>query len=100
MNTKNMATLASISQIQEEHLNHLEIDNLSQNPIFLNALLYDLAILAKAAHQVVLQSSDIMHKVKAKIQQAHNDRLSSELLGGETKFFANNAMARGLKSLI
>jgi hypothetical protein len=50
----------------------------------LNALRYNPEILATTARQVVLQASDIMHKVKAKIQQARNNKLSTELLRVET----------------
>jgi hypothetical protein len=35
------------------------------NTILLNALCYNPAILATAAHQIVLKTSDIIHKVKA-----------------------------------
>jgi hypothetical protein len=36
----------------------------------LNVLKYNPVILATAAHQIVLQTSDIIHKVKATISQA------------------------------
>jgi hypothetical protein len=51
----------------------------------LKALRYNQAILVTAAHQILLQPSDIIHKVKATIQQAQNNRLSTDLLRGETK---------------
>jgi hypothetical protein len=41
------------------------------------------AIMASAVHQIVLQTSDIIHKVNATIQQAQNNRLSTELLRGK-----------------
>jgi hypothetical protein len=61
--------------------------------------------LSPAAHQVVLQSSDFMYKVKATIQQFQNNRLLTELLRGEIvdKIFAfrqASAIARKLKPLI
>jgi hypothetical protein len=56
-----LATLAHISQIKEDHL---EIENLAQNLIILNALRYYPVILATAAHQIVLQTSDILQKGK------------------------------------
>jgi hypothetical protein len=62
----------------------LEVGNLAQDSIMLNALRYNPAILATAAHQVVVQTLGTIHKVKATIQQAQNDRLSTELLKGET----------------
>jgi hypothetical protein len=52
----------------------------------LNALRYNLAILATVAPQVELQTSDIIHKFKSTIQQAQNHRLSTEILRGDTKF--------------
>ena len=78
---------------------------MQQNSIILNALRYNPAILATAAHQVVLKSSDIIHKVKATIQQAQNNRLSTELLRGDTinkiyDFVVSSASARGLEPLI
>ena len=71
----------------------------------LNALQYNRAMLATAAHQVVLKSSDIIHKVKSTIQQAQNNRLSTELLRGDTinniyDFVIKSANARGLEPLI
>jgi hypothetical protein len=68
-----LATLTHISEIQEDHLNHFEIENLTQDSIMLNTPRYNPAILATAAHQVVVQTSDIIHKVKAMIQQAQNN---------------------------
>jgi hypothetical protein len=62
-----LATLTHVSEIQEYHLNHLEIENLTQDSIMLNTLKYNPAILATAAHQVVVQTSDMIHKVKATI---------------------------------
>ena len=41
-------------------------------------------MLASAAHQIVGKSSYIIHKVEATIQQAQNNRLSTELLKSET----------------
>jgi hypothetical protein len=71
----------------------------------LNALRYNPAILATAAHQVVLQTLNIIHKVKATIQQTQNNRLSTKLLRGETvnKFFCyiiESAFAKGMDLLI
>jgi hypothetical protein len=73
-------TLSHITQIQEDHLEHLEIENLTQDSILINAYRYNPAILATAAHQVVLQTADIINKVKSTIQQAQNNRLLRELL--------------------
>ncbi len=78
-----LATLTHISLIQEDHLEHLEIENLTQDSILLNALRCNSVILATAAHQIVLETADIMHKVKSIVQQAQNHRLSTELLRGE-----------------
>jgi hypothetical protein len=71
----------------------------------LNVFRYNPAMLATAAHQVVLKSSDIFHKVKATIQQAKINRLSTELLRGDTinkicDFVVNSAGLRGLEPLI
>jgi hypothetical protein len=62
-------------------------------------------MLATAAHQVVIKSSDTIHKVKAAIQQVQNNRLSTKLLRGDTiykifNFIQNSANRRGLESLI
>jgi hypothetical protein len=82
-------------------LNHLEIYILSHNQIIINAVRYNPAILAKSDPQVVLQSSNIMHKVKAAIKQIWNKRLSTKLLRGEIyDFMEEGAIARGLESLI
>jgi hypothetical protein len=50
---KNIATITHNSQIQEEHLNHLDNESFSQTEIILNAIRYNPAILATPAHQVV-----------------------------------------------
>ena len=39
-----------IAEIQENHLQHLELQNAEQNKIFLNALRYNLAMLATAVN--------------------------------------------------
>jgi hypothetical protein len=96
-----LATLAHINQIKEDHLEHLEIENSNQDAILFNSLRYNPAILATAAHQVVLQTADIIHKVKFTLQQVQNNRLSTELLRGETvnKIFniiKKSASAKGL----
>ncbi len=83
-NVDTLSTLTPIIHFQGEHLEHLEIENLIQDLIMLNALRYNPAILATAADQIVLQASDIIHKVKTTIQEAQNNRLSTELLRGET----------------
>jgi hypothetical protein len=93
-----MAALTHISQIQQEHLNHLETYNFSQNQKILNALRYNPAILATATHQVVLQLS-------ATIQQTQNNRLSTDFLRGETvniMFYFGQAsgIAKGLEPLM
>jgi hypothetical protein len=72
--------LTNISEIQANHLQHQEIQNAEQNNIGLNALRYNPAMPATAAHQVVIKSLDTIHKVKATIQQFQNNRLSTELL--------------------
>ncbi len=82
-NSKNIVTLTHISEIQQNHLEHLELDNAEQNKIVLNALRYNPAMLASASHQIMLKSSDIIHKVKSTIQQVQNNKLSTELLRGK-----------------
>jgi uncharacterized protein with HEPN domain len=62
-----IAVLKHISQIQEEYLEHLELENYFQNKITVKALKYNPAMLATAAHQVVLQSLEIKLKVKSTI---------------------------------
>ena len=62
-NGNNIATLTHISEIQQNHLEHLDLENASENSIMLNALRYNPALLASAAHKVVLKSSDIIHKI-------------------------------------
>jgi hypothetical protein len=57
-----LATLTHISQIQEDLLDPLEMENLTQDSILLNALWYNPAISATAALQLVLQMADIMNK--------------------------------------
>jgi hypothetical protein len=81
--------LTHISQIQEDHLEHSEIENSTQDSVLLNTQQYNPENLARAAHQIVLQNAVIMHKIKSTIQQAQNKRLSTELLRGEAinKFF-------------
>ena len=86
-------------------MEQLDLENASQNSIMLNALRYNPALLASAAQQVVLKSSDIIHKVKSTIQQAQNSRLSTELLRGDTinkiySFVLKSASTRGLEPLI
>jgi hypothetical protein len=58
-----------------------------------------------AAHQVVFKTADVIHKVKAKIQQAQNSRLPTLFLRGDTVnnnfvFIRESASARGLDPLI
>ncbi len=62
-------------------------------------------MLATAAHQVVIKSSETIHKVKATIQQFQNNRLSTELLKEDTinktfYFIQDWAIERGLEPLI
>ncbi len=64
--------MTHISQIQEGYLEHLEIENLTHD-ILLNALGFNPAILATAAHQIVLQTANVINKVKSTIQQAQNN---------------------------
>jgi hypothetical protein len=73
-----LATLTCIRQILEAYLEHL-----TQDSILLNGLRYNAAVLVTAAQQIVLQTADIMHKVKSTIQQAQNNRLSTKILRGE-----------------
>ena len=61
-------------------------------------------MLDAAAHLVVIQSSDIILKVKTTIHQAQNNRLSTELLRGDTgnkinEFVQNSAIFRGIEPL-
>ena len=65
-------------------MEHLEIGNLTHDSIMLNALRYNPAILATAAHQIVLQTSEIIHTVKATILQPQNNWLLTEHLRKET----------------
>jgi hypothetical protein len=65
---------------------HFEIEKFSQNKIVLNALRYNPAILSTATHQAALKTANVIHKVKAKIQQVQNNRLLIELLKGEQNF--------------
>jgi hypothetical protein len=77
--------MTHINKIQENHLKHSELEIASQNKIILNALRYNPAVLATTANQVVIKSSEIIiHKVKATIQQAQNNRLPKKLLQGDT----------------
>jgi hypothetical protein len=64
--------LTHIIEIQENHLQHLEIQNEEQSKIILNALRYNPAMPATAAHKLVIKTSDTIHKVKATTQQAQN----------------------------
>jgi hypothetical protein len=62
-------------------------------------------MLAKAAHQLVIESSNIIHKVKSTIQQAHSNRLFTQLLKGDTinkifEFIQKSASDGGLEPLI
>jgi hypothetical protein len=62
-------------------------------------------MLAMAGKQDVIKSPDTIHKVKAAIQQVQNNRLSTELLRGDTinkifDFIQNSANTRGLEAPI
>jgi hypothetical protein len=59
-------------------------------------------MLATAAHQVIIKTSDTICKIEATIQQVQNKRLSTEHLKGDTinkifKFIQDSACARGLE---
>jgi hypothetical protein len=100
-NKGDILLLTLISEIQEDHSQHLEIQNEEQGEIILNALRYNPAMLATAAHKVVLKTADTILKVKATIQQVQINRLSSELLRGDIidkifKFIQNSAIDEGL----
>jgi hypothetical protein len=64
----------------------------------LNPMKYNPAILTTAAHQIVLQTSDIIHKVKATIKQAQNNKLSP--VNKIFDFIKTSASAKGLEALI
>jgi hypothetical protein len=64
-------------------LKHLE-KKISENKTIFNALRFDPAMLATAAQKVVIRSSHITHKVNATIKQAQANKLSTELLRGDT----------------
>jgi hypothetical protein len=103
-NKKKILFLTHINEIQENHLQHLELQNAEQNKIIFNSLRYNPAMLVTVPHQVVLKCSDIIYKIKSTIQHEQSNRLSTELLRGNTKFcfgfVVQSANIRGLEPLI
>ena len=105
INNGRLETLTTLTQIEEEQLTHLEIEIFSQNQNIFKSFRYNPAILATATHQIMLQSANIIQKVKSTIQQAQHHKLSHELLQIKTinKIFEivqNCASVKGMNPLI
>ena len=104
-NKQALTSLTHIAEIQEDHLQHLDLRVQTHEQTTFNALRYNPAIIATAANEVVLKTASIAHKIQATIQQAQNHKLSTELLSGETitkiyEFIQTTAKDRGLQPLI
>ena len=86
-------------------MEHLDLQVLSNEKETLEILRYNPAILASAANQLIFQAIDVSNRIQATVQEAQHNRLSTQLLPGETivkmyKFLENAAKEKGLELLI
>ena len=104
-NQKEFHTLTHIAEIQENHLNHLDLKLMANEQMTLEALRYNPALIASAANSLVFQTTDVARIVSATVQQAQMNRLSTDLLQGRTinkmfQFLNTAAQQKGLQLLI
>ena len=104
-NQKEFHTLTHIAEIQENHLNHLDLKLMANEQMTLEALRYNPALIASAANSLVFQTTDVARIVSATVQQAQMNRLSTDLLQGSTinkmfQFLNTAAQQKGLQLLI
>ena len=104
-NQKELHTLTHIAEIQENHLNHLDLKFLANEKMTLEALRYNPALLASAANSLVFQTTDVARIVSTTVQQAQMNRLSTDLLQGHTvnkmfNFLNTAAQQKGMQLMI
>ena len=98
-------TLTHITEIQENHLSHLDIKINSNERQILEALRYDPAMLTSSTNVLIFKTWDIVTRIQATVQQAQINRLSTSLLQGHTinkmfEFLGKAAESRGMKLMI
>ena len=98
-------SLTHIADIQQNHMDHMDLKIISNQKETLEILRYNPAILLSAADQLVFQASHVSNRIQATIQQAQHSRLSTQLLPGETmnkmyKFLEKAAKTKGMDLLI
>ena len=104
-NQRELHILTHIAEIQEKHLDHLDLKVMANEQQTLEALRYNPALLASTANTLVFQTTDVARVVSATVQQAQMNRLSTDLLQGETinkmfNFLDTAAKQKGMQLMI
>ena len=76
--------LTHIAEIEQNHLQHLDLQVITNEKQTLEALRYNPAMLASAANLLIFQTKLVEEKIQSTIQEAQNNRLSTQLLEGHT----------------
>jgi hypothetical protein len=102
---RELHTLTHIAEIQERHLDHLDLKIMANEKLTLEGLRYNPAMLASTANALVFQTTDVARIVSATVQQAQMNRLSTDLLKGTTinkmfNFLDKAAKEKGMQLLI
>ena len=100
-----LQSLTHITEIQEKHLEHLDLKFISNEKQNLEALRYNPALITSSANVLIFQCWDIVNKVQSSVQQAQQNRLSTSLLEGKTinkmfKFVQTAAENQGMQLMI
>ena len=101
----NFEMLTHISEIQDNPLNHLDLKIIANEKETLEALRHHPAILSTAANLLVFKTYDVSKKILATVEQAQNNKLSTQLLQGQTinkmfNFLEKAAASKGMQLMI
>ena len=81
-NKNSINSLTHISEIQEDHLKHLDIEVANNRYFYIHQLKFNPALLVSACQDVTFQSNAISDKFLSTIQQLQLKRLSPNFLQG------------------
>ena len=73
-NQRELHILTNIAEIQDKHLDHLDLEIMANKQLTLEALRYNPALLASEANTLVFQTTDLARIVSATVQQAQMNR--------------------------
>jgi hypothetical protein len=82
--TQSISCFTHISEIQEDHLKHLDIEVANNRYFYLQSLKFNPAILEFACQDITFQTSVISDKFLSTIQQLQVKQLSPNYLQGST----------------